>query len=70
MKGDAGQWWKSTKDRILHTWEAFTHAFQEKYIPPTARERLRKQFEELKQLDTIVAEFEAAFTSLSILYQS
>ncbi|XP_028114370.1 uncharacterized protein LOC114312332 [Camellia sinensis] len=34
-------------------------------IAATTRERLRKQFEELSQLDAPVAEFEAKFTSLS-----
>ena len=47
------------------TWEAFAVAFQDEYIPPTARERLRQEFKDLKQLDMPVAEFEAVFSSLS-----
>ncbi|XP_028064370.1 uncharacterized protein LOC114267530 [Camellia sinensis] len=39
--------------------------FQDKYLPPTARERLRQEFQDLKQLNLSVAEFEAALTSLS-----
>ncbi|XP_028110951.1 uncharacterized protein LOC114309420 [Camellia sinensis] len=40
-------------------------AFQDKYLPPTARERLRQEFKDLKQLNMSVAEFEAAFSNLS-----
>ncbi|XP_028082364.1 uncharacterized protein LOC114283685 [Camellia sinensis] len=42
LKGDAGQWWKYAKGRIEHAWEAFSHAFQEKYLPPTIRKILRR----------------------------
>ncbi|XP_028105693.1 uncharacterized protein LOC114304741, partial [Camellia sinensis] len=65
LKGDASQWWKYAKGRIAPTWEAFVKAFQDKYLPPTARERLRQEFKNLKQLNMSVAEFEAAFSSLS-----
>ncbi|XP_028097665.1 uncharacterized protein LOC114297429 [Camellia sinensis] len=65
LKGEVGQWWKTVKHRVEHTWKAFVHAFLEMFLPLTARERLRKQFEELRQLDTLVAEFEAMFTSLA-----
>ncbi|XP_028124242.1 uncharacterized protein LOC114321257 [Camellia sinensis] len=65
LKGEGGQWWKFVKHRVEHTWEAFTHTFQEKFLPPRSRERLRKQFEELRQLDTPVAEFGATFTRLA-----
>ncbi|XP_028054474.1 uncharacterized protein LOC114258695 [Camellia sinensis] len=37
----------------------------EKYLPPIARERLRREFEEIEQSDSTVGEFEATFTSLS-----
>ena len=65
LKGDAGQWWKFTKGRIGGTWEAFVNAFQEKFLSPAVREKLRDQFCQLKQASSSVAEFEAAFTSLS-----
>jgi len=65
LKGDAGQWWKFTKGRIGGTWEAFVNAFQEKFLSPAVREKLRDQFCQLKQSSSSVAEFEAAFTSLS-----
>ncbi|XP_028119918.1 uncharacterized protein LOC114317416 [Camellia sinensis] len=65
LKGKARQWRKSIKNRVERTWEVFAQACQDKFLPPAARKRLRKQFEELLQLDTPVAEFEAKFTSLS-----
>ncbi|XP_028070551.1 uncharacterized protein LOC114273010 [Camellia sinensis] len=65
LKSDAGQWWKYAKGWIAPTWEAFVVAFQDKYLPPTARKRLRKEFKDLKQLNMSVVEFEAAFSSLS-----
>ena len=65
LKGDAGQWWKFTKGRIGGTWEAFVNAFQERFLSPAVREKLRDQFCQLKQSSSSVAEFEAAFTSLS-----
>ena len=60
-----GQWWKYARGRIGVDWEAFVNAFQDKFLPPTAREKLRDQFLKLKQLNTPVAEFEANFTCLS-----
>ncbi|XP_028125780.1 uncharacterized protein LOC114322630 [Camellia sinensis] len=55
LKGDAGQWWKYAKGRIAPTWEAFVAAFQDKYQPPTTRERLRLEFKDLKKLTMSVA---------------
>mgnify|MGYP003703400379 CR=1 FL=1 len=65
LKGDAGQWWKFTKGRIGGTREAFVNAFQEKFLSPAVREKLRDQFCQLKQASSSVAEFEATFSSLS-----
>ncbi|XP_028082967.1 uncharacterized protein LOC114284259 [Camellia sinensis] len=65
LKGEAGQWWKYAKDGIEPTWEAFVVAFKDKYLPPTTRERLRQEFQDLKQLNMSVAKFETAFSSLS-----
>ncbi|XP_028110630.1 uncharacterized protein LOC114309129 [Camellia sinensis] len=65
LKGDTNQWWKYAKGQVEPTWEAFMVAFQDKYLPPTVRERLRQEFQDLKQLNMSVAEFEAAFSSLS-----
>ena len=41
LKGDAGQWWKFVKGRLDGTWEAFVNAFQEKFLSPAVREKLR-----------------------------
>ncbi|KAF5955172.1 hypothetical protein HYC85_008028 [Camellia sinensis] len=65
LKGDAGQWWKYAKGQIAPTREAFMVAFQDKYLPPTAKERLRQEFKDLKQLNMSVTKFKAAFSSLS-----
>ncbi|CAL5331388.1 unnamed protein product [Camellia sinensis] len=65
LKGDAGQWWKYEKARVGGTWEAFVNAFQERFLPAAAREKLRDQFSRLNQQGLSVAEFEATFTSLS-----
>ena len=48
LKGDAGQWWKFVRGRTGGTWEAFVDAFQEKFLSPTVREKLRDQFCQLK----------------------
>ena len=44
LKGDAGQWWKYIQGRIGGMWEALVDAFQEKFLSPTVREKLRDQF--------------------------
>ncbi|XP_028105921.1 uncharacterized protein LOC114304978 [Camellia sinensis] len=62
LKGDAGQCWKYAKGRIEPAWETFVVAFQDKYLPPTVRERLGQEFKDLKQLNMSMAEFEAAFS--------
>ncbi|KAF5932586.1 hypothetical protein HYC85_028757 [Camellia sinensis] len=65
LKSDASYWWKNAKNNVGSTWVAFTEAFLAKYFPPSARERLRDQFLELRQDDTPVAQFEMRFASLS-----
>ncbi|KAF5934439.1 hypothetical protein HYC85_030610 [Camellia sinensis] len=64
LKSDASYWWKYAKNNVGSTWVAFTEAFLAKYFPPSARERLRDQFLELRQDDTPVAQFEMRFASL------
>ncbi|XP_028124377.1 F-box/LRR-repeat protein At4g14096-like [Camellia sinensis] len=53
------------RGRIGGTWEAFVDAFQEKFLAPTVKEKLRDQFCQLKQLSLSMSEFKATFTSLS-----
>lgn len=43
LKWDADQWWKYAKGLVGPTWEAFVVAFQDKYLPSIARERLRQE---------------------------
>lgn len=66
LKGDAGQWWKYAPRFIGGTWEAFVDTFQDKFLPPTIRKKLRDQFSKLVRLNTLVAEFEATFTSSTL----
>ncbi|GMP86562.1 hypothetical protein CsSME_00039293 [Camellia sinensis var. sinensis] len=56
---------KFVRGRIGGTWGVFVDAFQEKFLSPAVRKKLRDQFCQLKQLSSSVAEFEAVFTSLS-----
>ncbi|XP_028093044.1 uncharacterized protein LOC114293206 [Camellia sinensis] len=65
LKGDVGQWWKYGSGKVEPTWKAIVVAFPNKYLPPTARERLRQEFQDLKQVNMSVVEFEMAFSSLS-----
>ncbi|KAF5932492.1 hypothetical protein HYC85_028663 [Camellia sinensis] len=65
LKSDASYWWKYAKNNVGSTWVTFTEAFLAKYFLPSARERLRDQFLELRQDDTPVAQFEMRFASLS-----
>ena len=65
LKSDASYWWKYAKNNVGSTWVAFTEDFLAKYFPPSAQERFRDQFLELRQDDTPVAQFEMRFASLS-----
>ncbi|XP_028104763.1 uncharacterized protein LOC114303815 [Camellia sinensis] len=65
LKREVGYWWKYVSSTVGTTWVAITEAFWAKYFPPSTRERLRKQFVELRQGMTPLAQFEAQFTSSS-----
>ncbi|XP_070041360.1 uncharacterized protein [Nicotiana tomentosiformis] len=47
------------------TWDQFTRLFLERYIPPSSREELRGQFEQLQQGQMSVTDYEARFSELS-----
>ncbi|XP_028087706.1 uncharacterized protein LOC114288403 [Camellia sinensis] len=70
LKRDVGQWWKYAKGSVEPIWEAFVIVFQDKYLPPTARERLRQEFLDLKQNNMSMAEFEAAFLNYAPLVEA
>ncbi|KAL0797258.1 hypothetical protein Bca101_068635 [Brassica carinata] len=67
LEKDALSWWLCV-DRYLGnvttTWSDFRQAFQRKYFPPEARDRLETQFMTLVQGDNSVRRYEAEFTRL------
>ncbi|XP_070055545.1 uncharacterized protein [Nicotiana tomentosiformis] len=70
LEGRARRWWQSY---LLNrpagippmTWDRFTRLFLDKYIPPSQREELRFQFEQLQQGQLLVTDYEARFYVLS-----
>ncbi|XP_070049885.1 uncharacterized protein [Nicotiana tomentosiformis] len=70
LEGRARRWWKSyLLGRLAGsppiTWDQFTHLFLERYIPPSQREELRLQFEQLQQGQLSMTDYEARFFELS-----
>ena len=67
LEKDALSWWLCV-DRYLgnvtNTWSDFRQAFQRKYFPPEARDRLEAQFMALVQGDNSVRRYESEFTRL------
>ncbi|XP_056846566.1 uncharacterized protein LOC130497633 [Raphanus sativus] len=67
LEKDALSWWLCV-DRYLGnvttTWSDFREAFQRKYFPPEARDRLEAEFMALVQRDNSVRRYEAEFTRL------
>lgn len=47
------------------SWERFEVVFREQYLPVAEMEKLRQQFEELRQGDMSVSEYAQRFTNLS-----
>ncbi|GAB2287191.1 hypothetical protein Dimus_039809 [Dionaea muscipula] len=64
LRGDARHWWRLTSQMVGSDWEDFREAFLEKYIPESARDALREEFEHLVQRNMTVDEYAARFTSL------
>ena len=61
-------WWKTVKNTegvTGMTWKRFEELFLERYFPEAVRDRLRREFANLLQLNMSVAEYEAKFTALS-----
>ncbi|XP_070003293.1 uncharacterized protein [Nicotiana sylvestris] len=70
LEGKARRWWKSyVLGRPVGsppiTWGQFTHLFLDRYIPPSEREELWYQFEQLEQGQMSVTDYEARFSELS-----
>ena len=68
LKEEAGHWWDTVKicnDVANMSWAKFKELFNEKYVPPQARERLREQFVNLQQGNMTVSEYVRKFDELS-----
>ncbi|XP_070035916.1 uncharacterized protein [Nicotiana tomentosiformis] len=71
LEGGAHRWWTShLLGRLAGsppiTWYPFTHLFLDRYIPPSKREELRFQFEQLRQDQMSVTDYEARLSELSL----
>ena len=70
LEGRARRWWQSyalgrPADSPPMTWDRFTRIFLDRYIPPSHREEVRFQFEQLQQGQMSVTDYEARFSELS-----
>ncbi|XP_070050098.1 uncharacterized protein [Nicotiana tomentosiformis] len=70
LEGWARRWWQSyllgrPTGSPPMTWDLFTCLFFDRYIPPSQREELRFQFEQLQQGQMSVNDYEARFSELS-----
>ncbi|XP_069149984.1 uncharacterized protein [Solanum lycopersicum] len=70
LRGPARDWWRTYSGCLLVgsspvTWEKFTSAFQDRFIPWSVREESRLRFESLRQDGLSVREYEARFCQLS-----
>ncbi|XP_028113423.1 uncharacterized protein LOC114311465 [Camellia sinensis] len=66
LKEDARHWWMLIRnDSGTMTWSQFRDVFYEKYFPQCFRDRRVAEFEQLKQGNLSVAEYEAKFTELA-----
>ncbi|XP_070041562.1 uncharacterized protein [Nicotiana tomentosiformis] len=70
LEGRARRWWQSyllgrPAGSPPMNWDQFTQLFLDRYIPPSEREELRGQFEQLEQGQMSVTDYEARFSELS-----
>ncbi|XP_070045964.1 uncharacterized protein [Nicotiana tomentosiformis] len=70
VEGRAHMWWQShllgrPTGSPPMTWDQFTCLFLDRYIPPSQREELWFQFEQLQQGQMSVTDYEARFSELS-----
>ena len=70
LKGEAKNWWKNTKERMVHqgtplTWENFKEAFLDKYFPHNVRNQKEAEFLQLKQGNMTVGQYVAKFEELA-----
>ncbi|XP_028086315.1 uncharacterized protein LOC114287238 [Camellia sinensis] len=66
LKEEARRWWMLVRnDNEGTTWDRFKEIFFEKYFSQCIRDRKVSEFEQLKQGNMTVAEYEAKFTELA-----
>ncbi|XP_028074780.1 uncharacterized protein LOC114277135 [Camellia sinensis] len=66
LKDEARCWWMLVrKSSGTLTWDQFKEIFNEKYFPQCFRDRNVSEFQELKQGNMSMAEYEAKFTKLA-----
>ncbi|XP_069143294.1 uncharacterized protein [Solanum lycopersicum] len=70
LRGPARDWWRTYSGCLPVgsppvTWEQFSSAFQDRFIPWSVREEIRLRFESLRQDGLSVTEYEARFCQLS-----
>jgi hypothetical protein len=70
LEGEVEHWWKMTKAGLEAkgkplTRTNFFEAFYEKYFPDSVRDKKELEFQQLKQRDLTVGQYEAKFTELA-----
>ena len=70
LEGEAEHWWKMTKAGLEAkgkplTWTNSLEAFYEKYFLDSVRDKKELEFQQLKQRDLTVGQYEAKFTKLA-----
>ncbi|XP_070040111.1 uncharacterized protein [Nicotiana tomentosiformis] len=70
LEGGVHRWWQSyllgrPADSPPMTWGQFTRLFLDRYIPPSQREELRFQFEQIQQGQMSMTDYETRFSELS-----
>lgn len=65
LTNNARNWWDVVSQSVRDSWEQFEEVFRDQYIPESAVDRLRQQFENLTQDDMSVDQYAQQFTNLS-----
>ncbi|KAF7152677.1 hypothetical protein RHSIM_Rhsim01G0132500 [Rhododendron simsii] len=70
LQGGAEHWWRSAKQHYKDkqdelVWRNFKKDFEEKYIPPAVKDKMRTEFLALRQDNMSVAEYQQKFDELS-----
>ncbi|XP_028064789.1 uncharacterized protein LOC114267907 [Camellia sinensis] len=67
LKDEAQRWWILIRDNNgTLTWDQFREIFNEKYFPQCFQDRKVSEFQELKQGNMSIVEYEAKFTKLAL----